>query len=99
MSPLFFGLQRPTGFFMLVAILLSAISAPALACDADEMLVQMQSSCIEMVGGYQKALGKQLSSAAAQASLAQARAHCQALEFDKAGVKLALATQSMKPQP
>jgi hypothetical protein len=38
-------------------------------------------------------VGKPLATAAAQGHLAQARAHCQALEFDKAGLKLALAAQ------
>ena len=45
--------------------------------------------------GHQKAAGKPLDTAAAQGHLAPTRAHCQALEFDKAGLKLALAMQSL----
>lgn len=48
-----------------------------------------------MVTGYQKAVGKPLAGAAAQGHLAKARAHCQALEFDKAGITLALAARSV----
>lgn len=59
---------------------------------------QMRSACTEMIAGYQKekALGRQLASPAAQGAIAQARTHCQALEFDKAGLKLALAARPAK---
>lgn len=73
------------------------LSVSSQACDADEMVAQMRSACSEMVAGYQKAAGKPVASAAAQGLLNQARAHCQALEFDKAGLKLALAGRSSQP--
>jgi hypothetical protein len=80
---------------IVVGVLLMSVSSQA--CDADEMVAQMRSACTEMIAGYQKALGKPLATAAAQGHLAQARAHCQALEFDKAGLKLALAARLPSP--
>ena len=90
-----FRLHR-TGFrsLMLVGALLMSVSSQA--CDSDEMIAQMRGACTEMIAGYQKALGKQLASPAAQGAIAQARTHCQALEFDKAGLKLALAARPAK---
>jgi hypothetical protein len=73
------------------------LSVSSQACDADEMVAQMRSACSEMVAGYQKAAGKPVATAAAQGLLTQARAHCQALEFDKAGLKLAMAGRSSQP--
>lgn len=79
---------------MLVGVLLMSVSSQA--CDSDEMIAQMRGACTEMIAGYQKALGRQLASPAAQGAIAQARTHCQALEFDKAGLKLALAARPAK---
>ena len=79
---------------MLIGALLMSVSSQA--CDSDEMIAQMRGACSEMIAGYQKALGKQLASPAAQSAIAQARTHCQALEFDKAGLKLALAARPAK---
>lgn len=78
--------------FLTVLAQFAALLVPvsSQACDSDEMIAQMRSACTEMVLGYQKAAGKPLATNA----LAKARAHCQALEFDKAGMTLALATQS-----
>jgi hypothetical protein len=73
------------------------LSASGQACDADEMVAQMRTACSEMIAGYQKASGKPIATAAAQGLLAQAKVHCQALEFDKAGLKLALAARSSLP--
>lgn len=80
--------------FVVVGVLLMSVSSQA--CDSDEMIAQMRGACTEMIAGYQKALGKQLASPTAQGTIAQARAHCQALEFDKAGIKLALAARPAK---
>ena len=80
--------------FIVVGVLLMSVSSQA--CDSDEMIAQMRGACSEMIAGYQKALGKQLASPAAQSAIAQARTHCQALEFDKAGIKLALAARPAK---
>lgn len=94
MNPVFAS-RRPLGdvrLLVVAGILLMSVSSQA--CDSDEMVAQMRSACTEMIAGYQKAVGKPLATAAAQGHLAQARAHCQALEFDKAGLKLALAAQS-----
>jgi hypothetical protein len=77
---------------MILSALLLSLSSQA--CDADEMVAQMRSACTEMVAGYQKAAGKPVATAVAQGLLTQARAHCQALEFDKAGLKLAQAGRS-----
>lgn len=79
---------------MLIGALLMSVSSQA--CDSDEMIAQMRGACSEMIAGYQKVLGKQLASPAAQSAIAQARTHCQALEFDKAGLKLALAARPAK---
>ena len=68
-------------------ILLLSVSSQA--CDSDEMIAQMRSACYEMLVGYQKAMRQPLTSAIAQGHLTKARAHCQALEFDKAGMTLA----------
>lgn len=75
---------------VLGALLLSVSSQ---ACDAEEMIAQMRSACNDMVVGYQIAVGKPLATTAAIRHLAKARAHCQALEFDKAGLALALASR------
>jgi hypothetical protein len=83
----------PAGVRPLIVAGVLLMSASSQACDTDEMIAQMRSACTEMIVGYQKAVGKPLATAAAQGHLAQARAHCQALEFDKAGLKLALAAQ------
>jgi hypothetical protein len=77
---------------MVTGVLLLSVSSQA--CDSDEMVAQMRSACTEMIAGFQKAAGKPVATAAAQGLLTQARAHCQALEFDKAGLKLALAGRS-----
>jgi len=77
---------------MVLGVLL--LPVPSQACDADEMVAQMRSACSEMVAGYQNAAGKSVTTSAAQGLLTQARAHCKALEFDKAGLKLALAGRS-----
>lgn len=93
-----FMLSRPLApvrLLMVLGVLL--LSVPSQACDSDEMIAQMRSACTEMIVGYQKAAGKPLATAAAQGLLTQARAHCQALEFDKAGHKLALAGRSSQP--
>lgn len=90
-----FTLCRPLGLvrpLVVAGILLMSVSSQA--CDSDEMVAQVRSACTEMIAGYQKSVGKPLATAAAQGHLAQARAHCQALEFDKAELKLALAAQS-----
>lgn len=79
---------------MLIGALLMSVSSQA--CDSDEMIAQMRGACTEMIAGYQKALGKQLASPSALSAIAQARTHCQALEFDKAGLKLALAARPAK---
>lgn len=71
------------------------LSASSQACDSDEMIAQMRTACSEMVAGYQKAAGKSLAAATAQAQVAKARAHCQALEFDKAGMTLASASRAV----
>jgi nanoRNase/pAp phosphatase (c-di-AMP/oligoRNAs hydrolase) len=81
----------------LIALGALLLSASGQACDADEMVAQMRSACSEMIAGYQKAAGRPVATAAAQGLLAQAKVHCQALEFDKAGVKLALAARSSLP--
>jgi len=94
MNPVFVS-RRPLGLvrpLVVAGVLLMSVSSQA--CDSDEMVAQMRSACTEMIVGYQKALGKPLATAAVHGHLAQARAHCQALEFDKAGHKLALAAQS-----
>jgi len=75
-----------------VGVLLLSVSSQA--CDSDEMIAQMRTACNEMVVGYQKAGGKPLATTAALGHLAKARAHCQALEFDKAGITLAMASRS-----
>lgn len=80
---------------MVVGALLLSLSSQA--CDADEMVAQMRTACAEMIAGYQRAAGKSVATASAQGLLTQARAHCQALEFDKAGLKLALAGRSTQP--
>lgn len=93
-----FTLSRPLALvrpLMVLGVLLLSVSSQA--CDSDEMVAQMRSACNEMIAGYQKAVGKTLTGAAAQGHLAQARSHCQALEFDKAGLKLALAGRSINP--
>jgi hypothetical protein len=84
-----FTFSRP---LMVLSTLMLSVSSQA--CDADEMLAQMRSACSEMIAGYQKAAGKSVATAAAQGLLTQARIHCQALEFDKAGLKLAMAGRS-----
>jgi hypothetical protein len=70
------------------------LSVSSQACDSDEMIAQMRIACNEMVVGYQKAVGKPLATTAALGQLAKARAHCQALEFDKAGMTLAIGSRS-----
>lgn len=75
------------------------LSVPSYACDSDELVAQMRAACNEMVNGYEKTIGKSPSDAAAQGQLAQgqlvkARTHCKALEFDKAGATLALASRT-----
>lgn len=91
--------HRPLGGIRtLVGAGVLLMAASSQACDSDEMVAQMRSACTEMIAGYlghQKAAGKPLDTAAAQGHLAPTRAHCQALEFDKAGLKLALAMQSL----
>ncbi|WP_332776185.1 hypothetical protein [Polaromonas sp.] len=96
MKPVFASRRRRAGFRSLVLAGVLLMSVASQACDSDEMIAQMRSACTEMVAGYQKALGQQLASPAAQSAIAQARAHCQALEFDKAGLKLALAARPAK---
>ncbi len=83
-----------SGLRPLFAAAVLLIAAPGQACDSDEMIAQMRSACTEMISGYLKAAGKPPTTATARGHLAQARVHCQALEFDKAGLKLALAAQS-----
>lgn len=79
---------------VMVGALMGSVSGQA--CEADEMIAQMRLACTEMIGGYQKALGPQPVLPAALSVLTQARAHCQALEFDKAGFKLALLASQVK---
>ncbi len=97
MKPIF-TFSRPLVFartLTMMGMLLLSVSSHA--CDSDEMVAQMRSACTEMIAGYQRAAGKPLATAAAQGLLTQARAHCQALEFDKAGFKLAIAGRSSQP--
>lgn len=86
--------NRLTGLRPVIAAGVLLLSVSSQACDSDEMIAQMRTACNEMVVGYQKAVGKSLATTAAQGHFSKARAHCQALEFDKAGITLAMASRS-----
>lgn len=85
--------KRLQGVRPVVAVGVLLLSVSSQACDSDEMIAQMRTACNDMVAGYQKAVGKQLASTTGQSHLTKARLHCQALEFDKAGMTLAVASR------
>ncbi|MGB4115083.1 MAG: hypothetical protein WBK51_00885 [Polaromonas sp.] len=87
--------KRLKGVRPVVAVGVLLLSISSQACDSDEMIAQMRTACNEMVAGYQKAVGKPLASTAGQSHLNKARLHCQALEFDKAGMTLAMASRPL----